>query len=229
MKELIEKIIAYIPAYLLSLGKLLAQPKRFLAETQPDTEVGFRNGLQFLSVSIVLGVIATAPLAPKASDIWTRVATLSIFEVLGVAAMACALRLAWRIAGGRSSIRSFFTLYAYTSSVVVLLTVLTILISDGTAKVFNPVLYEAVMKAQSLHQPIPGDVAGSKAFVAAFIVLVCGFQMLSVWAFVTWGAFRALNAATRIQSVAALMLTSVMGWAITFVGFIIGRAMNPTQ
>ncbi len=38
-----------------------------------------------------------------------------------------------------------------------------------------------------------------------------------------------LNAVTRIRSVAALMLSGVMGWAITFVAFIIGRAMNPTQ
>ena len=121
MKELIEKILAYIPSYLLTLGKLLARPKTFLAGSQPDTEVGFQNALQFLVITVVLFVIVLSPLEPKKSDVWTRVATLSILEVLGVAVMACVLRLGWRIVGGRSTIRSFFTLYAYLSSVVLLL------------------------------------------------------------------------------------------------------------
>jgi hypothetical protein len=181
MRELIEKIIAYIPMYLLNLGKLLGRPKTFLAETQPDTEVGFRNGLQFLSITIVLFVIALAPLAPKGSDIWTRVAAVSIVEVLTVAAMACALRLAWRIVGGRSSVRSFFTIYAYSASVTLLLIALTLLISDGTARVFNPTLYAAVRQAQGAHQPIPVEAATSAAFVAALVVLIVCRACSTAW------------------------------------------------
>lgn len=185
--------------------------------------------MQFLVITVVLSVIVLSPLAPKKSDVWTLVATLSILEVLGVAVMACVLRLAWRIVGGRSTIRSFFTLYAYLSSVALLLVLLTFLISEGTIRLFNPTLYETVKQAQAAHQPIPTQVAQSKAFIAGFIVLICGYVGAGVWGFVTWGAFRALNATTRFRSVLALFLCGLMSWPVALILIIVGRALAPSQ
>ena len=226
MKELIEKIIKYIPEYLMTLGKLLSRPKTFLAGTAPETEAGFQSGLQFLAVSVVLVVIALTPLAPEGTDIWKRLAAISVAELLGVAAMAGVLRVAWRVVGGRAGTRSIFTVYSYVASVVLLLVAIVGLISDGTVKVFDPALYAALRQAQVAQQPVPAEVATSlvKVLIASAVGL---FLIVSFWGFATWGAFRALNGTSRGRSVAALVSAGMLAWPVTFVLFLIGRAMSP--
>ena len=225
MKELIEQIITYIPTYLLTLGKLVARPKTFLAQTQPDTDVGFRSGLQFLSVSIVLFSIAVTPVVPKASDIWTRVATVAVLLLLGNASMACALRLAWRIVGGRSHVSVFLYSFAYTASVGMLFAI-TALISAGAAKSFDQTQYEVISQAASTHAPIQDEATISGAAVAMAVGYLCGQIASTAWVVATWGAFRALNATTRNQSVGAFVLTLAFGWPLLFAVSLITRIMD---
>jgi hypothetical protein len=225
MKELLEKIITFIPEYLMGFGKLLARPKTFLAKARPNTKSGFRSGLQFLAISLVLSVISLTPLLPEGSDIWKNLAITSLYELLAVAALACITRLAWLIVGGRASTRSLLTLYSYVASVVLVLSAVTLIIADGTARVFNPALHAAIKQAQLAHQPIPAQF--SKAYLAAAGIWICGFIVLTVWFVASWGAFRALNRTTRGRSVLAFILTNVFSVPVTFVMFLISSALNP--
>jgi len=225
MKELLEKIITFIPEYLMGLGKLLARPKTFLAKTRPNTKSGFRSGLQFLAISLVLFVISLTPLLPEGSDIWKNLAINSLSELLAVVVLACITRLAWLMVGGRASTRSLLTLYSYVASVVLVLSALTLIIADGTARVFNPALHAAIKQAQAAHQPIPAQF--SNAYLAAVGVLICGFLVLSVWFVASWGAFRALNQTTRGRSLVAFILTNILSLPATFVMFLISRALSP--
>ncbi len=227
MKDLIEKIIKFIPEYLMNLGKLLARPKTFLEKSHPNTEQGFRSGLKFLAVSLVLFVIAVTPTMPNKLDIWKQLAAAAVGEFLAVAAAACVLRLAWRLVGGRASTRSLFTLYCYTSSVVVVLLAVISLIWDGILRVFDPAVHAAVWQAQLAHQSIPLEVATSKAYLAAFGVLMCGFLVLTVWFIASWGAFRAVNHTTRGRSVVAFILANVLCLPVVFVLYLIGQALSP--
>ena len=155
MNELVARIAAYVPDYLIALGRLLSGPKAFLAATKPDTEPGFRSGLQFLAVSVVLCVIALTPLSPEGSDFWKRLASVSVSELLAVGLGAGVIRWAWLLVGGNADTRSVVTLYCYAASVAVLCGAVTILISFGTAKEFNPGLYAALRGALRSGKPIP--------------------------------------------------------------------------
>jgi hypothetical protein len=206
MKDLIEKIFRYIPEYLLALGRLLARPKTFLATTQPDTDEGFRNGLQFLAVSIALVILALTPLIKDGSDIWKQLAINSLCVLLGVAATASIARLAWHIVGGRASTKSLFTLNSYIASVLNLLAAVTLIIAFGALRVFNP---------------------GLPAALAAAGVLVCGLIVIQVWYIASWGAFRAINQASRGRSLAAFALANVLALPVSFVAYLIVKAMSP--
>lgn len=225
MKDLIEKILAYIPVYLMTLGSLLSGPKKYLVTTNPDTDEGFQNSLRFFAVTTVVVVIAQFPLLPKGADVWAVAATRCILGLVVITGTACNLCLAWRIVGGRFRIRYFFTIYAYMASVVLLGCCLFDLLARGTFKTFAPALYDATVHAMVVHQAIPSDVAQSKALLAALVVSFCGFIANSIWGFIAWGAFTQLTSTTRVRSFVASCLTALLSWPLLLVVALLHQAM----
>lgn len=226
MKELIEKVVAFVPEYLLSLGGLLARPKTFLANKVPDSEAAYRDSLLFLAVSVCIFVVALAPISPAKSDPWQRVGAVAVVEALTVSLMAGALRLAWRIVGGKARIRTFFTIYSYIAAVALLVMALTLLVAEGTFKVFDPALYLAVREAVATGKPVPKEAAQSRVLYATLGIYAAGFVGLSVWSLSSWGAFRQINNASRARSVCALYLAGLLSCPVALTVFLVGRALG---
>ena len=75
--------------------------------------------------------------------------------LIAVSLSAIALRLSWRIVGGKAPTRSFFVTYAYYFGVIIVLFVLVILLSEGIFKLFNPEQYREILEAKRSGVPPP--------------------------------------------------------------------------
>jgi hypothetical protein len=225
MKDLIEKIVAYLPQYLVDFGSLFSAPKRFIARKNTTAEETFGQSLLFLGVSIVLVVIMTAPLLPPGKDLWTYVGATAVTLLVGVSLSAIALRLAWHLVGGKATIRSFFVTYAYFSGPVIVVFTFFQLLGVGVFKVLAPELYTQVIEAQTNKQPLP-DLSGSSVPLISFFILVAGLLFLSVWGLVAWGAYRELNGLGKWRSSVALLIMGPLGWAIAAVLFFVSSALR---
>ena len=224
MKELIKKILVYLPQYFTNFGLLFVGPKRFIGQKNTVEEDTFKESILFLGTSLVLVVIMTAPLLPPGKDLWSHVGATAVVFLLAVTLYALALRLAWRIVGGKATVRSFFVTYSYFFGVLIVTYTLFILLSEGVFKVFEPELYAKVIEAKLNKQTIP-DVSGSTIPLVSFGILVAGIIFISVWGFLAWGSYRVLNGLSKWRSFFAFMIMGVLGWPISAIVFFVASAI----
>ena len=225
MKDLIDKILKYLPQYLSDFGYVFASPKRFMAERNSKPEDTLSQSLIFLAISLVLRTIMTAPLLPPGRELWAYTAAEGIRWLLIVCLAAITLHFAWRIVGGRASTRSFFVTYAYFFGVAVLILTAFLLLSEGFFKVCEPDLYAKVIEAKLKKQPMP-NVSGGWVHRVSFIILVIGYCFTCVWTWIGWGAYRELNGLNKIRSFFAFMIFGLLSWPMAAIAFFIGRAMS---
>lgn len=224
MKELIEKVLEYLPQYLKDFGLLVSGPKKFMAQKNTGAEDVFNQAVVFLGVSLVLVIVMTMPLLPPGKDLWAYVGARAIEFILSVTLYAVDLRLSWHLVGGKASIRSFFVTYAYFFSALIVMFTLFLLLSNGVFKVLAPDLYWQLIEAQLNKQPIP-DMSGSSVPLISSGILVAGFILISVWGLISWGAYRRLNDLSKWRSFAALTISGILAWPIEAVVFFVSSAM----
>ena len=224
MKELIEKILTYLPRYLMDFGSLVSGPKRFMAQKNTTEEDTFVQSLIFLGVSLVLVVVMTAPLLPPGKDLWTYLGTRTVVASIAVSLNAVALRIAWRLVGGKATVRSFIVTYGYFFGVLAVIFAAFLLLGEGVFKVLAPELYAEVIQAKLNKQPVP-DVSDSSVPLISFLILVAGFFLLAMWCLIAWGAYRQLNGLSKWRSFVALIISGLLAWPIAAVVFFIDSAM----
>ena len=224
MQELLEKILAYLPQYLSDFGSLVSGPKRFIAQENPDAEDSFTKSLIFVGVTLALITVMTTPLRPPEKDLWNFLGATAALSLLAVSLIAADLRVAWRLVGGKATVRSFFITYAYFFGMMSVLFVFFVLLSNGVFKVFAPDLYARVIEAKLKKQPTPNP-SGSSVPMVSFLILVVGNLLMFVWWLAAWGAFRELNGLSKWRSFAAMMIAGLLAWPIVAVLFFVRSAM----
>lgn len=225
MRDLIEKILNYLPKYFTNFGSLFVKPKQFIGLRNTMSDDSFREALLFLGISSVLVVIMTAPLLPPGKDLWTHLGSNAVVYLLAVLLSALSLRLAWRIVGGKATVQSFFVTFAYFFGMVLVILTLFMLISQGVFKVFEPELYKEIIEAKINQQPTP-DVSESSIPLVTLGINVVGMIIITVWSIVAWGAYRELNGVSKWRSILALIVTGILSWPIAAILYFVSSAIN---
>jgi hypothetical protein len=225
MKDLIEKILTYLPQYLTNFGLVFSGPKTFIASKNANADDAFFDAMLFLGVSVALSIIMTAPLQPAGKDLWTHVGSSSVVVLITVVLAATVVRIAWWIVGGRASPQSFFVTYAYFFGVIFVLLIAVQLLSFGFFKVFEPELYRQFIEASQKKQPMP-DMSGSSIPLIALSIYGVGYVVLGFWGFLGWGAYRQLNGLGKLRSFGALMITGILTLPVVAVTLLIGAAIS---
>jgi hypothetical protein len=116
MKEIIEKILTYLPRYFEELGEVCTTPKTFAAERDVNSDETFAASLLFLAISLVLQTLILAPLNPPGRDLWTELGSVvkGIFT-FAVVDVALALWIFYRKVG--AGIRCDFELQGVVNAV----------------------------------------------------------------------------------------------------------------
>ena len=231
-------ILEYLPKYLADFGSLVSGPKRFLAIRNPSADDTYHESLVFFASSVFLVVVITVPLRPTGEAFSLYLGRQIVTSLLAVSLYAIALRLAWRMVGGKATVRSFFVTYAYLFGVIGVIVTLFCLLGEGVFRVFEPDLYARVIQLQQetgkivlpldVRSEIPGYLDSSIPTVS-FLLLVAGFLLSSVWSVFAWGAFRRLNGLSKLRSSIAMMIMGPLGWGTTAIVFFVSRALEPTS
>jgi hypothetical protein len=225
MKDLIEKILKYLPQYLTDFGNLFLSPKRFIAGrvTQPDDY--FEKSLLFLAISVVLTIIINSGIQSSQNDLWVQLGVTSVLVILSVALGGMTVRLAWRMVGGKAPAKVFFITYSYFFSICFVFLTLADLLSIGVFKVFAPDLYLALIEARAKKLP-PPELDETYIPAICLAIRLFGFLLAAIWAWVGWGAYRAENNLGRFRSMLASFIASVIALITMPIIFFIGAAVG---
>lgn len=229
MKEILEKLIGLVPAYFETLFSLLTGPKRFIAERLTQDESAMKEALVFLAVSFALGWILKLPMVR--GDPLLQLGAEGAFVLSYVLAYGLALHLAWRIAGGRSSLQKVLTIHFYFAGVFLLLMTLLFLGMMGTIRAIDAALFKELHDAAH-----GGDLAGflmanrdrlleSAAYRMSLLVQLAGLGAMLAWVVAGWGAYRELNCLSRWHSIGAGLLFLAFCLPVTALVFVVANAL----
>jgi hypothetical protein len=228
MKDVLEKAVALIPAYIADLLQLIQGPKRFAGERVSGEAASIRNALVFLGISFLLSwVIKTSFLR---ADPLIELATDAAFVLFQVLAFGIVLCLAWRIAAGPVEIPKMFVIHFYFSGVFLIIVAVLFMAMMGTVRAVDPDFY-----ADMLDATYGGNVLGfaleneerlqqSAVSTIAVFAVPLGILTIAAWIFAGWGAYRDLNRSSRLRSALAAILFTILGLPVFALLFFVANA-----
>ena len=220
MKDLLERLVRHIPAFLTTLLALIASPRRYALTRSSGTTADIEGALVFAILSAVLVFIMQVPLLSKETDVWTALAsTLVVVLTSGLLSIA-ALRLAWFIVGGRAAWSQLIPLYAYHSGTVGMILLLPTLASLALFKLLAPTLLSLVTKGvDSRGRSVMTDPAAQREILdvlfqpgslIAGIPINLGIVATAVFLVVGWRAYRDINDLPRWRSIVAWFIFVIL-------------------
>src|SRR5262245_19771299 len=112
MKELLEKIVAYLPNYFLDCGRLISGPKEFVASKELNPDDAFSSALMFAAITVTVSFIVHLPFVGM-EDMWLKLAIFFILGCVAVSLTALCIIIGWRVVGWRGSPRQIFIITIY--------------------------------------------------------------------------------------------------------------------
>jgi hypothetical protein len=228
MKDALERIVRFIPAYVGDLLRLLQAPKTFIAGRLARDGSRLQNGLVFLGVSFLVGWVLKAsfirqePFIELASD-----AAFVFCRVLGYGAALC---VAWRIVQGRAPLSKFFAIHFYYSGVLGLIETGWFMAMVGVLRVRDADFYSQLMDAV-YHGTSGTFIVGqierlqaSHTFLPLMLITFIGLCVMLVWIVAGWGAYRKLNHLSKLRSALAATLFAAFCVPVTAMIYLIANA-----
>jgi hypothetical protein len=229
MKDLIDKVLKFLPRYFLLFGAIFSAPKAYFKKHKVTSDAAFGAALKFVGTSLVVVQFLQIQLI-AGGDLWTYVAAQGAFWAIYVIIGGGANVLIWRLVGGKAPPRAIFVIYAYLLSISLVIVA------------FFQILFLAVVQAFEPHDKYLEIIAGlrvqtlvwdwqywEKAKIAtqfAGAIFAGGIALVFVWLIIAWGAYRHVNKADRRTSAFALTLAIVLTPPILVVLGQIGKVLS---
>jgi hypothetical protein len=226
MKDLLDKIITFVPEYIADIIQLISSPKHFALE-RVSKEQNITNALMFLITSIVAVWVIQIPIQRTTSQI--DLAEDVVVFMLETLAFGAAICLSWRIVRGSADIKTIFVIHFYFASVIRIIMTCGFLVMVGAIRASDPSLYtdfmDAICKAQIDFTLQNYDrIMSSRAGIPLIIVYLLFMIILAVWIVSGWGAYREVNRLSRLRSFIAFMLFALFSIPIIAIAGAISSA-----
>jgi hypothetical protein len=220
MWDALEKIIGFVPTYVVNLLALVQGPKRFVAERLSKNESQLENALAFLTVSFLIGWILKASFS-REENLFIELGSDAVFVFVQVLAYGAAICLAWRIVKGRADFRKFFVIHFYYTGVLSIILGCWFMTIMGTLRAGDPDFYRELLDAT-----YRGNIATfllenaekfqkSPVFLSFYLVWLVGLFIVLTWTFAVWGAYRELNHLSKFRSVLAAAFFILFWFPVT--------------
>jgi len=233
MKELLEKIVAFLPNYLLDFGQLLSGPKTFIASKLQSSDEQFVPALIFAAITCVLFFVVFSQFM-GGGDLWAKLATFFIWSCIGICLTALSVIVAWRVVGWKAPPRETFVVVIYYNAAMSVIVAIFTLVAFGMWKVFIPEVYAIVVDTirtgefdyrEKLEDLVRGWSGSIYALLIPVILgqflLIFGYILQYIWFALGWGAFRQMNGFARWHSGLAFVITLLLNLPATAVVFFI--------
>jgi len=207
------QLVALIPWYLQTIVGLLSGPKSFVRLHNTPIKHNLNSSLLFLALSAIPYSIFNAILPYSA-----RAMTYSLLGHLFVAiVVSCGSSIAtygaWKIFGGRAPLMRYFATNFYYCGFIFLFGFLNVMISVGVIKIFDKSVLVLLRRAAGGNYAVLLDhnLWGNHAIRIAAVVFLFGHGLLLTWTYLFWGAYREINAKSRISKA-----ESFAAWVISY-------------
>jgi hypothetical protein len=228
MKEILEKILLYLPQFLSDCGSIIVEPKTFvLKKVKSKTLFESKEYFLFLALSIAIITIISM-LYPIHGEIYTTLAKNLVLIFIGFIGYSFAVRGAFWVVGGRAPYEKFFSVSTYISSPMLLINYMIGLISNGIFRLLDPDAYDALSKSSSFNARSQ-IISNSSAANVFYIFVAIGFGLIVLWSYICWGAFREINQLSRIRSFVAFVLAWIFAQPVFVLLILIAFAVAPPE
>jgi hypothetical protein len=211
-KDLMAKLIAALPNYIVDLTSIVSSPKRFVLQRASSAESPLIDALIFLVLSSAIALGLQLPfMQQNAFDLSTQLS----FSVLVIVAFGGVVCLAWRCVKGTGSIINHFVIHFYYAGVLDMIAACYFMSFIGIFRIADRHLCGEFMMAicrgetdwvlRNYERLMASNAGIPLQLMASFFVSVS-----LLWIIAGWGAYRELNQLSRLRSAIAFIL---------FVGF----------
>ncbi len=209
------------------LVALITSPKTFLKNRNRGHE-NWPPALRFFGFSAILGFIllqfsnTPIPFLPKDNNVLMNIAKATVFWGVYILFGAAAIKVSWKLVGGKASFDSTLLTHMYCFSMFILIAIIFALIGNGLIKSIFPDFYDASVKLsqkgiasmlvdikEQQQYVAEMGVGGIKMVVLSFIGFLTSLGYC-IWIIATWGAYRDLNNASRSRSFVAFIIACVL-------------------
>lgn len=233
MKELLERVIGVIPAYVSDFLSFISGPKKFILDRLDQDESAMQNALVFFGVSFAISWIIKAPLMRSVSplDPLSQFGTEAAFVFICAGAYGGAIYVAWRLVGGKAGLSRFFVIHFHFAGVLLIIMAGTFLATMGIIRAGDAHLYKEMFDAAEGGRMYSFVLENAEAlmahrpFLISLIVFYVGCAGGLLWIFTGWGAYRKLNQMTKLQSALAGVLFMAFSILVAIVTFFIANAL----
>lgn len=178
LKDILERILQYLPTYFSDLGCMLMGPRYFISD-KLKADADMNQTYLFIALTAALCTIIPAPI-PSAKDIYLQLAS-NLFAIFAwIVIFALLRRVAWWAVGDRSAFATFFRAAAYFACVFVIMIVLLVNIGLGVLKWVSPDTFRDVsgLAEASARGVAIAKGSGGTIFMA---ILLAGFLGIAIW------------------------------------------------
>ncbi len=222
MKDLAERVLTRLPAYLPDLAAMVAHPKRTIIARSSGADDDLRNALIFVALTVGLGFLLQAPTLPAEIDFIETAAAMAAFKVVAILLFSAIVHGLFRLLRGGATYLRTLTAYIYMVSPLYLALVVLSLIGQGLLRAYdpelglearrNPLYFVENPEAFTAFQDQEPLLAG-----AVTAVNTVGNLATLVWFIVCLGAFRAIHDVSRRRSALAGFLIILAWWPYAFI------------
>ena len=208
MKELIDKLLAEIPAYARRFVDLITAPKRYVAHTDQNSETALQDAFTFLAVTFGLSYLVQLPLIAQSQNKQVLFGVSAVLTAMGFMLSVLALALSWKLVGGRVALRNIVIYSCYFGSISTVISLACTLVGVAIFKGFDPALASQVFGGEATDAV---DLLKSAGYLWFLTLLGIGLLLVFVWLFSVWGAYRELTGVSKLRSGIAYVIFVVLG------------------
>lgn len=221
MKDLAERVLARLPAYLPDLAAMVAHPKRTIIARSSGADDDLRNALIFVALTVGLGFLLQAPTLPAEIDFIETAAAMAAYKVVAILLFSAVIHGLFRLVRGKAGFLRTLTAYIYMVSPLYLALVVLTLVSQGLLRAYDPELGLALRRNPLYFAENPEvftTFQDQEPLLAGAVTVVntAGNFATLVWFIVCLGAFRAIHDVTRRRSALAGVLIVIAWWPYAF-------------
>jgi hypothetical protein len=242
MKELLEKIVTFLPNYLLEFGQLISKPKDFVLSRNNNFDEVFISALIFGAITSVILFVAFFQFLAE-GDLWVKFSKYLILSCVGVCLTAASMIIGWKAVGWTGASKSIFVIAIYYNMVMSVIAAAFVLLGIGVMNMLVPEYYAILHNSiksfkfvsfDELHEFLD-NYDGSFAVLYSMIIIgglsiICGFIFQYIWLFIGWEAFRRMNGFSKGKSGLAFIITMFINVPATWIQFFIAAAtMNKLE
>src|SRR5215471_4551402 len=207
MKELIDKLIAAIPAYARQMIELLRDPRGFIEKIDLDSDDALKEALTFLAISFGLVFIAEIPLLPQKQSKEILFGVSAVLAAVSFSVSVLLLLVSWKIVGGKLTFKKFVTVSSYFTGVSSLLLLIFTFLGVG---IFNSIDPENAQLLRNDGWADPVDLMKSAGYRGLWLAIGLGYVVAFIWIFRIWRTYRELNAVSRARSALAFLIFALL-------------------